>query len=217
LERWLIVFLRLAAETAFFTLRLAAVFCLAVDIGTPVVGTAKVFAQRSAAAHRMGAHIAVGTRRFATADARLADDGAVVREWAAVPPVPRSPEHRVGRYALEEFPDESFYGGLVHFGHGEQGRFRTLVPVRLLRHRGFDGLSGIGHAGSQKLRARCSDEIHILEEKALTVDRRNRFEIDGHPGTQWPNGSAGREVAGVDLPIGNLTSVGPRLNCSLRK
>ena len=35
LERWLIVFLLLAAATAFFTLCLAAVFCLAVDIEAP--------------------------------------------------------------------------------------------------------------------------------------------------------------------------------------
>jgi len=89
--------------------------------------------------------------------------------------------------------------------------------MRLLPHRGFDGFSGIGCPGRQQLCTRCSDEIHILQEKALTVDRRDRFEVDGSPGPQWSNGSAGREVAGVDLPIRNLTSVGPGRNCSLRK
>jgi NAD(P)-dependent dehydrogenase (short-subunit alcohol dehydrogenase family) len=42
-----------------------------------------------------------------------------------------SPEEVAGPlldFALEESPDESFYGGLVHLGLGEPGRFRTLVP-----------------------------------------------------------------------------------------
>src|SRR5882757_800091 len=30
--------------------------------------------------------------------------------------------------ALEEAPDSALYGGLIHLGHGEPGRFRTLVP-----------------------------------------------------------------------------------------
>jgi NAD(P)-dependent dehydrogenase (short-subunit alcohol dehydrogenase family) len=42
-----------------------------------------------------------------------------------------SPEEVAGPlldFALEESPDESFYGGLVHLGLGEPRRFRTLVP-----------------------------------------------------------------------------------------
>ncbi len=31
---------------------------------------------------------------------------------------------------LEEAPDSALYGGLIHLGHGEPGRFRTLVPWR---------------------------------------------------------------------------------------
>jgi NAD(P)-dependent dehydrogenase (short-subunit alcohol dehydrogenase family) len=42
-----------------------------------------------------------------------------------------SPEEAAGPlldFALEESPDDAFYGGLVHLGHNEPGRFRTLVP-----------------------------------------------------------------------------------------
>ena len=85
--------------------------------------------------------------------------------------------------------------------------------MHLFPHRAFDGVSGIGHPGRQQLRARCSDEIHILEEKALTIDRGNRFEVDGRSGAQGADRSAGREVAGMDLPIGNLASIRSGVNC----
>jgi NAD(P)-dependent dehydrogenase (short-subunit alcohol dehydrogenase family) len=52
------------------------------------------------------------------------------REWLDMTGAP-SPDEVAGPlldFALEEAPDESFYGGLVHLGCGEPGRFRTLVP-----------------------------------------------------------------------------------------
>jgi len=59
----------------------------------------------------------------------LIDTGAS-RQWLDMTGAP-SPDE-VARplldFALEQSPDESFYGGLVHLGHGEPGRFRTLVP-----------------------------------------------------------------------------------------
>jgi NAD(P)-dependent dehydrogenase (short-subunit alcohol dehydrogenase family) len=42
-----------------------------------------------------------------------------------------SPEEVAGPlldFALEQSPDEAFYGGLVHLGRNGPGRFRTLVP-----------------------------------------------------------------------------------------
>jgi NAD(P)-dependent dehydrogenase (short-subunit alcohol dehydrogenase family) len=59
----------------------------------------------------------------------MIDTGAS-REWLDMTDA-RSPEEVAGPlldFALEESLEESFYGGLVHLGLGEPGRFRTLVP-----------------------------------------------------------------------------------------
>jgi NAD(P)-dependent dehydrogenase (short-subunit alcohol dehydrogenase family) len=59
----------------------------------------------------------------------MIDTGAS-REWLDMTDA-RAPEEVAGPlldFALEELLEDSFYGGLVHLGLGEPGRFKTLVP-----------------------------------------------------------------------------------------
>jgi hypothetical protein len=59
----------------------------------------------------------------------LIDTGAS-RQWLDMTGAPSPDEVAIPLLdlALEETPDTAFYGGLIHLGHGEPGRFRTLVP-----------------------------------------------------------------------------------------
>jgi NAD(P)-dependent dehydrogenase (short-subunit alcohol dehydrogenase family) len=61
----------------------------------------------------------------------LIDTGAS-RQWLDMTGAPPPEEVAIPLLdlALEEAPDTAFYGGLIHLGHGEPGRFRTLVPWR---------------------------------------------------------------------------------------
>src|SRR6266851_5673443 len=59
----------------------------------------------------------------------LIDTGAS-RQWLDMTGAPPPEEVAIPLLdlALEEAPDSALYGGLIHLGHGEPGRFRTLVP-----------------------------------------------------------------------------------------
>jgi NAD(P)-dependent dehydrogenase (short-subunit alcohol dehydrogenase family) len=59
----------------------------------------------------------------------LIDTGAS-RRWLDMAGAPSPDEVAIPLLdlALEDAPDTAFYGGLTHLGHGEPGRFRTLVP-----------------------------------------------------------------------------------------
>jgi NAD(P)-dependent dehydrogenase (short-subunit alcohol dehydrogenase family) len=59
----------------------------------------------------------------------LIDTGAS-RQWLDMTGAPSPDEVAIPLLdlALEDAPDAAFYGGLIHLGHSEPGRFRTLVP-----------------------------------------------------------------------------------------
>jgi hypothetical protein len=61
-----------------------------------------------------------------------------------------------------------------------------------LVHRRFDLIRRVWDARSQQLGALFSNEVHVFQEKALTVDRGDRLEVDRGSFPKWPNWKTGK-------------------------